>query len=94
VLTEHALNERKTKGVATIAYITCEKKNNILKLLSSENISANKVALGMAMLLSLGSGDLNNLKQKRISRLLSDQDLLDLTWRSNMLRIVRSSERI
>jgi hypothetical protein len=79
--------------VATIAYITCE-KNNILKLLSGENISTNKVALGVAMLLSLGSGDLNNLKQKLISRFLSGQDLLDLPWRSNMLRIVRYSERI
>lgn len=50
-----------------IAYITVvRRRNNILKLLSSENVNANKVALGMAMLPSLGSGDLNNLKQERI----------------------------
>ena len=34
---------------------------NILKLLSIENVNADKVALGMTMLPSLGSGDLNNL---------------------------------
>jgi hypothetical protein len=50
-----------------IAYITVvRRRNNILKLLSSENVNANKVALGMPMLPSLGSGDLNNLKQERI----------------------------
>lgn len=50
-----------------IAYITVvRRRNNILKLLSSENVNANKVTLGMAMLPSLGSGDLNNLKQERI----------------------------
>jgi len=58
------LTEQAAQGVILIAYITVvRRRNNILKLLSSENVNANKVALGMAMLPSLGSGDLNNLKQ-------------------------------
>lgn len=60
-----------------IAYITVvRRRNNILKLLSSENVNANKVALGMPMLPSLGSGHLNNLKQERIpnSRVLVHPD--------------------
>jgi hypothetical protein len=73
------LTERATRGVILIAYVTVvRRRNNILKLLSSENVNSNKVALGMAMLPSLGSGDLNNLT-KQIPKLLSDQGLLDQT---------------
>lgn len=39
------------------------RRNNILKLLSIENVNGNKVALCVTVLPSLGSGNLNNLEQ-------------------------------
>jgi hypothetical protein len=50
---------------ATRTYITIVGgRNNVLKLLSIEDINGNKVALCMAVLASLGGGHLNNLSRK------------------------------
>jgi len=58
------------------------RRNNILKLLSSENVNSNKVALGMAMLPSLGSGDLNNL-----AGTVLDDDVAVLADGAGLLRV-------
>lgn len=43
------------------------RRNNIFKLLGSENVNSNKVALSVTMLASLGGGNFNNLSQQTIN---------------------------